>query len=235
MPSLIFDIETVGEEWVTIDDQTQKLLAERVTKLDASISDEESVIQAENNLGLSPYTGQIVAIGVLDSDTQKGAVYYQAPNKSIAGRDIDGIKLAVTSEKDMLVKFWELAERYTEFVSFSGRTFDIPYLVIRSAIHGLRPSKDLMRGRYLYQQAPNALQIDLRDQLCFYGAISGLGGLHLACRAFGIETPKDGKIDGGKVGDYFKNGQFEEIAEYNARDLVSTRELYLKWKKYLAF
>lgn len=235
MAALIFDIETVGEDWAAIDEQTQKHLAERITRTDPKIGNEDSIELAESNLGLSPYTGQIIAIGVLDSDTQKGAVYYQAPDSKIAGREVDGIKLNVTNEKDMLIKFWELAERYTEFVSFSGRTFDLPYLMIRSAIHGLKPSKDLMRGRYMYQQAPNALQIDLRDQLCFYGAISGLGGLHLACRAFGIVTPKDGQIDGAKVGEYFKNGKYEAIAEYNARDLVSTRLLYLKWKQFLAF
>jgi len=235
MSALILDIETVGEDWSAIDDQTKKLLADRITRLSPELSEEDPLEQAESNLGLSPYTGEIVALGVLDCDTKKGAVYYQAPDQKVANSDMEGIKLSVTTEKDMLTKFWELSDRYNEYVTFSGRIFDIPYIMIRSAIHGIKPKKDLMRGRYLYQQSPTAIHIDLHDQLGFYGAITKLGGLHLACRAFGIITPKDGEIDGSKVEEYFKNKQFTEIAQYNARDLYSTRELYLKWKQLLAF
>lgn len=235
MSSLILDIETVGEDWSNIDKQTQQLLAERVTRLSPDISDENSFGQAEENLAFSPYTGQIVALGLLDCDTQKGAVYYQAPGQKTISKDTQEIKLSITTEKEMLEKFWELSDRYNEFVTFSGRVFDIPYIMLRSAIHGVKPKKDLMRGRYLYQQSPNAIHIDLHDQLGFYGAIPRLGGLHLACRAFGIETPKDSKIDGAKVGEYFRKGNYSAIAEYNARDLLSTRQLYLKWKQFLAF
>jgi len=235
MSALILDIETVGEDWSAIDEQTKKVLAERITRLDPKLSDEDCAEQAEENLGFSPYTGQIVTVGVLDCDTQKGAVYYQAPGAKSVVKDVDGIKFAVTSEREMLEKFWELSSRYTEFVTFSGRVFDIPYFMIRSAILGVKPAKDLMRGRYLYQQSPGAIHIDLHDQMSFYGAITKLGGLHLACRAFGIETPKDGEIDGAKVGEYFKAGKYDQIAQYNARDLDSTRQLYLKWKQYLAF
>jgi len=233
MSSLIIDIETIGEEWSKIDDQTKKVLVERVKRWHPEMG-EDAETTAEGELGVSPFTGEIVALGVLDSETSKGAVYYQSP-KERESTEIEGVKLTVTSEKSMLEKFWALSANYSEFVTFSGRTFDIPYIMLRSAILGIRPAKDLMRGRYLYQQSPNAAHIDLYDQLRFYGSISHLGGLHLACRAFGIETPKDGEIDGSKVGQYFREGKCKEIAEYNARDLHSTRELYRHWKKYLAF
>lgn len=233
MSALIIDIETAGEDWDKIDSQTKELLVDRVKKWHPEMGD-EAEDSAKDELGFSPFTGEIVALGLLDSDTQKGAVYYQAPKKPIADQEKDGMKLCVQTEKEMLEKFWQLSERYTHFVTYSGRTFDIPYIMIRSAIHDIQPNKDLMRGRYLYQQSPNAIHIDLYDQLSFYGAMR-IGGLHLACRAFGIETPKDGEIDGAKVQEYFRAGKYQEIAEYNARDIVSTNALYRKWQKLLAF
>jgi len=68
----------------------------------------------------------------------------------------------------MLENFWNGAKSYQEFISFNGRGFDVPFLMIRSAIHKIIPSKDLMHGRYLYQQLSNAKHIDLFDQLTFY-------------------------------------------------------------------
>ncbi|HSX42024.1 MAG TPA: ribonuclease H-like domain-containing protein [Candidatus Saccharimonadales bacterium] len=235
MAALIFDIESAGEDWTKIDEHTKKLLVERITRWHPEIEEETAMESAQNDLGFSPFTGEIVALGVLDSDTDKGAVYFQDNGKKVPDKEIDGVKLTAYSEKEMLLKFWELTDRYTEFVSFSGRNFDIPFIMLRSAIHGIRPKKDLMRGRYLYQQSPQAIHIDLYDQLKFYGAITHIGGLHLACRAFGIETPKDGEIDGSQITEYFRAGKIQQIAEYNARDLHATRLLYKKWKELLAF
>ncbi len=235
MSALILDIETAGEDWAKIDEHTKKLLVERVTRFHPEVEEGAATETAQNDLAFSPFTGQIVALGVLDSETAKGAVYYLSPGKDLPDKEVDGVKLSCYSEKEMLQKFWELTDRYTEFVTFSGRTFDVPYIMLRSAIHGIRPKKDLMRGRYLYQQSSSALHFDLHDQLKFYGSIAHIGGLHLACRAFGIETPKDGEIDGSQVTEYFHKGKIQEIAEYNARDLHATRLLYKKWKELLAF
>lgn len=233
MASLVLDIETSGENWSEIDSTTQEILVKRAANL-APNSEVSAEALAEEQLGLSPLTGQIVALGVLDCETDKGAVYYQAPEKSIADEEYQGIKLKVSSEKELLSQFWQLAERYTHFITFNGRQFDLPYLLIRSAVHNIRAGKDLMRGRYLYQQSPNAVHIDLFDQLSFYGSMR-IGSLHTVCRAFGITSPKDDGLDGAKVPQYFKEKKYQEIAKYNAADLFATKALYEKWRKLLAF
>jgi DNA polymerase elongation subunit (family B) len=235
MNALIVDIETAGEDWSAIDEQTRQQMTERVQDFHPDLDETAAVSQARTDLGLSPLTGEIIALGALDCQSASGAVYFQAPEQSLKDREADGVKFKVVSEKELLEKFWQLSAKYETFVTFSGRTFDIPYIMIRSAIHEIRPTKDLMRGRYLYQQAGNAIHIDLHDQLKFYGSLMKLGSLHLACRAFGIATPKDGSIDGKMVSDFYRQKKYQEIAEYNARDLLATRELYLKWQKYLAF
>ena len=109
MPKLVFDIETIGENYDEMDEATKEIMLKWLKK--ESYSDEEyqrEVDAVKDNLGFSPLTGQIVAIGVLEIESEKGAVYYQNPAfaDASAGKpdevDYDGIKLKVMSEKAML-------------------------------------------------------------------------------------------------------------------------------------
>jgi DNA polymerase elongation subunit (family B) len=233
---LILDIETIGEDFDSLDHATQENLT-RWIKKDSDSDDEykHALQDVKNGLGFSPLTGEIVAIGVLDYYKNTGGVYYQAPGQKNEEIKEDGISFKQMTEKEMLRKFWELAALYQVFITFNGRAFDMPFLMARSAIKGIRPTKDLMRGRYLYQNNPEALHIDLADQLSFYGATRRKGSLHLWSRAFGIESPKSGGVTGDDVGPMFKKKKFIEIAKYNVGDLRATRELYTKWEEFLSF
>src|SRR3989344_5413766 len=187
MPKLVFDIETIGEDFDKMDDATQEALTRWIEK--GSGSDEE----------------------------------YE-------------VKFKALSEADMLNKFWELAQRYDEFISFNGRSFDVPWLMVRSAVHGIRPSKDLLSNRYTSLQKFGAKHIDLLDQLTFYGAVNRQkGNLHMWSRAFGIKSPKAEGVMGDDVAFLFDKKQYLKIAQYNVGDLRATRELYQKWEKYLKF
>lgn len=233
MSTLIFDIETVGEDWKDLDETTQHMLT-RWIKRESYDADEykEALLEIKEGLGFSPLTGQIVAIGVLDGEKDKGVVYYQAPGQKNADEDVDGVVLKQKTEKEMLQSFWDGAKEYQDFVSFNGRGFDVPFLMIRSAVHGIRPSKNLMSNRYVSLQRAGAKHIDLMDQLSFYGSTRRKGSLHLYCRAFGIESPKAGGVTGDDVAELFKTKKFVDIAKYNIGDLRSTRKLYEQWKKY---
>jgi DNA polymerase elongation subunit (family B) len=237
MGKLIFDIETVGEDFNAYDETTKNILTRWINK--EGISDEErsaKIDEVRDGLGLSPLTGQIVAIGVLDYDKIKGGVYFQAPGESVAEKQIDGINYLAGSEKEILEKFWGVVSHYQEFVSFNGRGFDAPYLMIRSAVHKIKPTKDLMSNRYLNSQKFDCKHYDLMDLLSFYGVTQNRGrGLHMYCRAFGITSPKTDGHCGEDVGKLFKDNKFMEIAEYNAKDLYATRGLFEYWEKYLKF
>jgi DNA polymerase elongation subunit (family B) len=236
MSTLIFDIETIGEDFDGLDASTQSSLTRWIARESKSEEEyKEALLELKEGLGFSPLTGEIVAIGVLDGEKRKGAVYYQAPGTEEVETEENGIKYKPMGEKEMLESFWKGCEQYNEFVTFNGRGFDVPYLIIRSAIHGVRPTKDLMRGRYLYQQDRNAQHIDLLDQLSFYGAMQRKGNLHLWCRAFGITSPKAEGVTGDDVATLFKEKKFFDIARYNVRDIQATRELYEKWWEYFRF
>jgi len=233
MATLIFDIETIGEEWESLDETTQHILSRWVERTAKSDEEREAGMKdLREGLGFSPLTGEVVAIGLYDLERKKGVVYYQA-DAEVEDYDVDEYTLKVRSEKEMLEDFWEGAEAYDTFVTFNGRGFDAPFLNLRSAIHNIRPSQDLMSGRYLYQQK-TVKHIDLQDQMTFYGAMFRKPSLHLFCRAFGIESPKAGGVAGDDVTELFKTKKFRDIAEYNVRDVVATTELYEKWLEYLA-
>jgi len=235
-PKLIFDLETVGADFDSLDETTQESLTRWIKKESADEADYKTALEdLKSGLGFSPLTGKIVAIGVLDYHKNEGAVYFQAPGEKVVEFSEDGIRFKQMTEKEMLEKFWDLAQKYREFVTFNGRGFDAPFLMVRSAVHGIRPSKDLMRARYLYQHSPDAVHIDLQDQLSFYGALRRKGSLHLWSRLFGIPSPKAGGVTGDDVGRLFKEKKFIEIAKYNVGDLRATRDLYDKWQNYMSF
>lgn len=236
MARIVFDIETVGENFDELDETTQEVITSWIRKTSESEEDYRVALQnLKEGLGFSPLTGEIVALGVLDVDTDKGAVYFQAPGEEIPDSERDGVKFKQMDEREIIEQFWKLADSSDEFIGFNSRGFDIPFIMIRSAIHGIRARKDLMAGRYAYQQKFGANHVDLIDQLTFYGAAKFKGGLHLWSRAFGIVSPKAQGVKGEDVAELYKNHQYLDIAHYNAEDLRATKELYKKWAEYLRF
>lgn len=233
MRTLVLDIETVGEQWDSLDDVTQDVLLRWINRTARTEEARDAEIKdLREGLGFSPLTGMIVAIGLYDLEHRQGVVYYQN-SADEAETEHGAFLLKPRSERDMLEDFWEGAKEYDTFVTFNGRGFDVPFLNIRSAVHGIRPAHDLMQGRYLYQQR-GAKHVDLQDQMTFYGAMLRRPSLHLFCRAFGIISPKGGGVTGDDVSSLFKTAKFKEIAEYNAKDVEATAQLYEKWLRHLA-
>ncbi|MEE8131844.1 MAG: ribonuclease H-like domain-containing protein [Candidatus Paceibacterota bacterium] len=229
---LIFDIETIGVDFDSLDKTTQEVLTRWIKKESSSDTEyEESLNELKAGLGFSPLTGEIVVIGVLDCEKNQGVVYFQAPGENIKEFSEDDITFKQMTEKEMLENFWQGAKEYDEFIGFNSRGFDVPFLMVRSAVHDVKPTRNLMEGRYLYQQK-DCKHIDLQDQLTFYGTVRKKGNLHLWSRAFGIKSPKSEGISGDDIGRLFKEKKFLEIAKYNAGDLRATKELYDKWDTY---
>ena len=237
MNKLVFDIETIGVDFDSLDKTTQENLTRWIKKESSSEAEyKEELEELKNGLGFSPLTGEIVVIGVLDCGKNQGVIYFQAPgeNPPAGGGEFkeDNFIFKQATEKEMLEKFWQGAKEYGEFIGFNSRGFDVPFLMVRSAVHGVKPTRNLMEGRYLYQQR-DAKHIDLQDQLTFYGAARKRGSLHLWSNLFNIKSPKADGVTGDDVGRLFKEKKFLEIAKYNAGDLKATKELYEKWNAYL--
>jgi DNA polymerase elongation subunit (family B) len=251
MSYLVFDIETIGKQYDDLDETTKSYFrqwAERDAQTEIEI--ERELENIKKGLPFSPFLGEVVAIGILD-DQDQGAVYFRADSNPLlrkegssphkAGRGVvkdfkeNGIQYRIGTEKEILERFWEVAKNYYTFVTFNGRAFDAPFLMIRSAANGIRPSRNLMPNRYLSSQKFGVQHIDLSDQLTFYGAVRRLPKLHFVTKAFGIESPKEGGLDGAEVPKAFADGRYEEIARYCMDDVVATKKLFEYWNKYLNF
>jgi DNA polymerase elongation subunit (family B) len=219
---IIIDIETVGRDFETLDELSREYLLKYA-------ENEEDVKAAKEGLGFSPLTGEIVAIGMLNPETNNGAVYFQSPEILQEPLRENGIEFIPDTEAGILRKFWEAVRHYDQVITFNGRGFDAPFLIVRSAIHKIPPTKELMPARY------SLSHVDLLDVLTFYGAVRRKFSLHMWCKAFGIKSPKEEGVTGYEVSDLFRQGQYLTIARYCVGDLYATRDLFEYWNEYVRF
>ncbi|MEW6002932.1 MAG: ribonuclease H-like domain-containing protein [Nitrospirota bacterium] len=222
MARIIFDIETVGKDFESLDTATQEYL---LRYAETEYEREE----IKDRLSFYPLTGEIVTIGLLNPDTHKGMVFFQTIGEPLLPFEEENIRYETGTEKEILEKFWDVIKDYNQFITFNGRSFDCPFILIRSAVHRIKPKKDLMPNRY------NDSHIDLLEQLTFYGASRRRFNLDMWCRAFGIKSPKEGGITGDAVKELFKARRYLDIAKYCVGDLRATRELLLCWENYIKF
>lgn len=234
--TLILDIETIGEDWESLDKISQDSLSAWIRNESKSEEElENNMKNLREGLGFSPLTGEIVAIGIHDYERDKSAVYYQTGENEEKKSEEDGALYEPVSEAKMLNKFWEIAQSYDTFVTFNGYQFDIPYIMVRSAVHGVRPTVNLMTNRYMSMQRGGRVHVDLQDQLSFYGAMRRKGSLHMWTRAFGIKSPKSEEANGHAVAELYNEGRYLDIARYNLADIRATSELYTKWSQFMKF
>ena len=85
MPRLIFDIETIGVEFDSLDEKSKEF----VIKF-AETPEEEQ--EAKDGLSFSPLTGEIVSIGILNPNTDKGAVYFHDPSGKLEKESKNNIR-----------------------------------------------------------------------------------------------------------------------------------------------
>lgn len=219
MKKLVIDIETVGTPWEELDPYVREYMIKGLSEGDAE--------EARRAGGLSPFRGKIVAIGVINIDDGRSCALYEVPGQTEIRTEKVGARTYISgSEKQILEKFWGFFESDSRFISFNGRQFDGPFLMIRSAINGLVPKRDLVGYRYGFH--PNC---DLREALNFFGTVNARQfkfNLDLACKAFGVETSKSEGVDGRSVETWYRAGRHRDIATYCLDDVRATAELYEK-------
>ena len=222
MSRIIFDIETSGKDFDSLDKSTREYML-RWTETDDDIKD------VKESLSFYPLTGEVITIGIFNPDTDKGAVYFQSPETQTAPFEENGIKFETGTEMEILEKFWNTVKSYREIITFNGRGFDCPFILIRSAVHKIKPTKDLMPNRY------NGVHIDLLDQLTFYGASRRRFSLDMWCKTFGIKSPKEEGITGYDIKNLFTDKRYLDIARYCIGDVRATKELFGYWENYIKF
>ncbi|HEX9501791.1 MAG TPA: ribonuclease H-like domain-containing protein [Thermoanaerobaculia bacterium] len=219
MKKLVIDIETAGIQWEEHDPYVREYLIKGQT--------EDGAEETKRSGGLSPFRGKIVAIGVIRIDDGRSCALYEMPGQTDVRVERSGSRTYVSgTEKQILEKFWDWFDNDSRFISFNGRQFDGPFLMIRSAVNSVIPKRDLVG--YRYQMHPNC---DLREALNFYGTTNSRQfkfNLDLACKVFGVTTSKREGVDGRSVESWYRAGLHREIADYCLEDVRATHELYEK-------
>ena len=231
MATLIFDIETIAEPWESFDEVTKKSLSQWIPQTGKNkIEYELALEKVKGQLPFSPLTATIVSIGMYDVERRLGAVYYVGEGKDESFLEGD-FTFKSRTERELLEDFWEGVQSYDVLVTFNGRTFDMPFLLHRSVIHGVKPNTTLHQSRYVSKQT-FPYHVDLLDEFTFYGTMKR-SSLDLFCQAYGIESPKgeEGRVETAEL---FRQKNFRGLARYNARHVIATTELYDKWKTHLA-
>lgn len=236
MASLVFDIETSGLPRDSFDETTLEYLfrpAEREPDPELKEARREEIVQ---QFALWPFTAQIVCIAMLNADSRKGKVLFVADDfEEDRAEKPEVAFVPYPDEHELLAGFWNTVQHYDQVITFNGRSFDIPFLYLRSAHLNIPISRKDWLG-YRFQTQPHC---DLADQLTFYN-VSGRDGaarkfnLDFYCKAFGIESPKGQGITGFEVTQFINEGRYREVAEYCLRDVVATNQLYHLWRDRLA-
>lgn len=219
MKRLVIDIETVGIPWEEHDPYVREYLIKGMNEIEAE--------EEKRRGALSPFTGRIIAIGVMNADDGRTCALYEVPGQTELITRKEGLRTWISgTEKQILEKFWEFLGKDDRFISFNGRQFDGPFLMVRSAVHGIVPKRDLVGYRYSFH--PNC---DLREALNFWGTVNFRQfrfNLDLACKTFGVCSSKSEEKDGRAVAAMYQAGHYKEIADYCLEDVRATCELYFR-------
>ena len=156
---------------------------------------------------LNPRLGRVVAIG------------YATEQSAWASMDRHG---DTKGEKILLRDFWMACFREPTLCSWNGHGFDLPFVVVRSALLGIEPLVDVPRYLRRYSYTPHfdakcaALQWDVRR--------SG-EGLNEWAQAFGLPVKAS---HGSQVYQMVTEGRWEELEHYAALDARLTYDVAAK-------
>ena len=228
MRRIVFDIETCAYPFETLTESQREYLLRYADKESDPEKRQMMIDDAVRYTSLYPYTSRCIVIGIYDVEKEKSYVYYESDKEQDWKSEDRKVHYKGLPEKEMLESFWRVAKRVDQFISFNGRNFDIPFLMMRSAMLGVKVTRNLMGYRYGDEH------IDLLEHFTFYGATRKFN-LDFYCQSFGIESPKSKDISGMEVKNLYEAGRITDIAVYCSKDIFATYQLYKIWDEYLNF
>ena len=226
MRKLIFDIETSSVPFETLSESQREYLLKYADKETDPVKKESQRDEAIRYTSLYPYTAKCIAIGMYDVEKEKSYIYYESDKAEEWISESTNVQYKGLPEKEMLESFWRVAQFVDQLITFNGRNFDVPFLMVRSAMLKVKPTKNLMSYRYGEEH------IDLLEQFTFYSTTRKFN-LDFYCHAFGIESPKSKDISGMEVKTLYEAGRIKDIAVYCSKDIYATYQLFKIWEEFL--
>lgn len=225
--NLVFDIETVGTDFENLSETQQEFLLRYAEQESESAKKESMIENAKRCLSLYPFTAKIVCLAMMNTETKKTLVLFDNQAQESWDTEEENVKYQSSTEEEILTKFWKYSSKAEKLISFNGRGFDLPFILMRSAMLKIKPTRNFLKNRY-----DSAIHVDLLEQFTFHGLTKKFN-LDFYCHAFGIDSPKENGITGMDVKELYKAGRTKDIAIYCGRDVKATYQLYNIWDEFL--
>lgn len=216
--ALVLDIETVP---------TEAAMAAPYPKADRSPpsnwKDEEKIAgwyvtdeakwrsERARECALNPRLGRIVVAGF-----------------EVVGEDTHAVNAARTEAHEQFVLSWmweNIAGADGKIVTFNGLTFDVPFFLCRSLVHGIKPTVSIRTVRDWTRRYFYGPHYDVRAVLTGWDNRT-TGTLTDWATCFGIECADQTK--GSDIYALYQAGDFDAIAEHCRTDVATTAALYEK-------
>lgn len=214
----VFDIETIPDTKLLQDIYDYKGSDKEIAQ--EAIKEQE----AKSGSGFLPHTfHKIVAISAVIAD-EFGTF-----------RKVNSMEGA--NEKELISDFLKFLDSHNpKLISFNGRSFDMPLLMIRALKYNLTckayfevENRELNKNKWENYRSrySDRFHIDLMDSLSEFGAVRGLKLDHL-CTMSGLPGKYD--VSGDQVMELYFNEELQKIKEYCESDVLNTYWLYLKYE-----
>lgn len=134
-------------------------------------------------------------------------------------------------EAEMLRDFWAAVEAFNrkhanaQWVTFNGKDFDVPRLLLRSAVHGIEPVACGLLNTYPYASRPRC------DLMHLVGGRTNLS-LEGLCAVLGVPSPKEEQVGGDGVSDAEASGDLASVATYCGADVKATMACFDRLQAY---
>lgn len=212
MKTLVLDVEAIP----AIDPATVAHLAARREQT------------PETFCALCPALARPVVVAMFAVDSAKACAIYDrvacgpaaAEGGNLIGADDEAQLLRATH--DLIVRSG--AQR---LVTFNGRAYDVPLLLLRSLAHTV-PSAPILKKIAFAKPWENDTHVDLLNALTFGGA-TGRYSLEAYCRAFGVDNPK-AHGDGSAVAQLVTERRADDLIDYCTADVRATARLLEVWQ-----
>lgn len=219
-PFLAFDIETYGA-WQELSPRMQDYLRTRDGYRGLGPDDPRA---APQTVGLLPGLAQVIAVGLWSPEGERVLALDPTRAEPLETQLDGGARLTFFAEEAALLRcYWdEVAEahaRGARLITFRGRGFDVPMLVLRSTVLGVAPRIDLSVPGSL---APHC---DLHEVLGFDQARRPGFSLDYWCEVYSVSSPK-GALKGDQVAGAYEAQRYTEIAAYALADARATGEVF---------
>lgn len=137
------------------------------------------------------------------------------------------MKIGEGGEKSLLREWNDfMAMQKPTVVSWYGRGFDMPVLMLRTFRHGINMNWYFDDRDYRYRYSENR-NCDLCDVMSDFGASRNLK-LDAIAQLIGLPGKHD-DVDGSQVTEMFKAGRLDDIATYCTDDTLQTAFVFLRW------